>query len=118
MISQNHYIINNNRNFLRLSPNLQYIIPVRKVNREYAEESSPSAPIPHLIFFFIFASTSIDTLIINSLKLLIKHISSQLYLQPFHYFREPPYATAYISNIKSEYICLSRITDILKTTKL
>ena len=34
MISQNHYIINNNRNFLRLFPGLQYIIQVRKVNRD------------------------------------------------------------------------------------
>ena len=39
MISQNHYIINNNRNILRLFPCLQYIIQVRKVNRGYAEES-------------------------------------------------------------------------------
>ena len=34
-----HYIINNNRNILRLFPCLQYIIQVRKVNRGYAEES-------------------------------------------------------------------------------
>lgn len=39
MISQNHYIINNNRNILRLFPCLQYIIQVRKVNHGYAEES-------------------------------------------------------------------------------
>lgn len=50
MISQNHYIINNIRNFLRSFPDLQYIIQVRKVNRGYAEESSSSTPIPHLIF--------------------------------------------------------------------
>ena len=98
MISQNHYIINSNRNFLRLFPDLQYIIQVRKVNLGYAEESSPSAPIPHLIFCFIFACTSIDTLFINPLKLLIKPIPIQLYLQPFHYFREQPYATIISNN--------------------
>ena len=30
MISQNHYIINNNRNFLRLFPDLQYISSGKK----------------------------------------------------------------------------------------
>ena len=58
MVSQNHYIINNNRNFLRMFPSLQYIIRLRKVNRGYAEELSPSAPIPHLIFRLIFTSAS------------------------------------------------------------
>ena len=80
------------RNFLRLFPGLQYIIQVRKVNRGYAEESSSSAPIPHLIFRLIFASISTDTLIKNPLELLIKLVSSQLYLQPFHYIRKQPYA--------------------------
>ena len=74
-------------------------------------------PLP-LFHILSSALSLIDTLIINSLKLLIKLISSQLYLQPFHYFIENPYATINISNIKSEYLCLNRITDILKTTKL
>lgn len=98
-------------------PSLQYIIRLRKVNRGYAEELSPSAPIPHLIFRLIFTSASTNTLIINSLELLIKLVTIQLYLQPFHYIREQSYTSTYISNIKSEYICLNRITDILKTTK-
>ena len=85
MISQNHYIINNNRNFLRLFPSLQYIFRVRKVNRGYAEESSSSVPIPHLIFHLSFINISTNTFIINPLKFLIKFISIQFYPQPFHH---------------------------------
>ena len=85
MISQNHYIINNNRNFLRLFPSLQYMFRVRKVNRGYAEESSSSVPIPHLIFHLSFINISTNTFIINPLKFLIKFISIQFYPQPFHH---------------------------------
>ena len=74
--------------------------------------------ISDLIFCFIFASISINTLIINLLKLFIKLITIQLYPQPFHCIREQPYAATYISNIESKYISLIRITDIFITTKL
>ena len=77
-----------------------------------------SAPIPHLVFYFFIISISTNTLIINPLKLLIKPISIQLYLQPFHYVRKQSYTSTHICNIKSKYINLSRIVDILITTKL
>lgn len=41
-----------------------------------AEESSPSAPIPHLIFHLSFINISASCFIINSLKLFIKLIHS------------------------------------------
>lgn len=82
------------------------------------EESPSSAIVPNLISSLLLISISINTLIINSLELLIKLITIQLYSKFFYHIREQPYASTDISNIKSKYICLNIITDILITTKL
>ena len=82
-------------------------------------ESSPSALIPSVfIFHLTFISISANCFIINPLKLLLKaHLHPALF-QVFHHIREQPYAATHISNIKSKYISLNRITDILITTKV
>lgn len=61
------------------------------------EESPSSAIVPNLISSLFLISISIDTLIINPLKLFIKLISILLYPLPFHHIRERPYTATYIN---------------------
>lgn len=84
-----HFTVLNNIGLLHLFKHIIYSLFFQTsgiffCTLQEVEESSPSAPIPYLIFYLFLPYIPANALIINFLKLLINLISSHSYPQPLH----------------------------------